>query len=172
MFLRGFGIIMFFSLVLTAGVWAGDQEITLKKSFWSGWQYSVDGVHYANVGVSAGELKQVVNGNPDAVAQLDSYKSNKLASEIIGIPSGLAVGWPLGAVIAGSEWKDAYTIMLGVGIPLGAVSMILDAASTRHLKKAVDLYNDTDSSAARRISIEVCQLGSTKSLGVSLSYSF
>jgi len=43
--------------------------------------------------------------------------------------------------LATSEWKDSYTTMYIIGVPLSITSIILEAGATKNLKRAVRIYN-------------------------------
>jgi hypothetical protein len=170
MSLRGLVIIVLLALVTSAG--AADKKITLNKSFWSGWQYSQDDIHFHNVGATAKTLRQVMADNDEAVAQLNSYKSKKVAGAVLGIPGGVLIGWPLGATIAGQDWKDSYTVMMAVGIPLGIADIILESSATKNLKRAVAIYNGEEQSCLDHVGVNLCLFRKSKFPGLRLSYSF
>jgi hypothetical protein len=127
-------------LILIAGSLSA-QDIKLKKSFWSGWKYSVGGLEYEKVGMTGASLRNEMEGNPEAQAEMDIYKGRKARAAITGWSGGLLVGWPLGASIAGAEWTDSYTVMMACGVPLCLISMLLEHSATQHLKEAVRIYN-------------------------------
>lgn len=117
-------------------------EITLKKGFFSGWKYSIDGQTFTKVGYTGSRLYDEMEGHQEAQARLLQYRSAKSWALVSGIPGGILLGWPLGAYAgSGGEWEDSYTTMIIVGGSLAVVSMILEATATRHLKEAVALYN-------------------------------
>jgi hypothetical protein len=132
---------MFIALaVLLATASAHADQIKLKKNFFTGYKYSVDGGDYRKVGFSGKELRAVMEGNEAAQARMDKYKSRKTASAVAGIPGGFMTGWVIGGSLAG-DYKDAYTPMLIIGIPLCIVSGVLEGSANSHLKQAVEAYN-------------------------------
>lgn len=147
------------------------QEVSLKKSFWSGWQYSTDGAHYEKVGNSANSLRMIMSENDEAMSELDSYKSNKTLSLVTGVPGGALVGWPLGATLGGGPWEPEYTYMLAIGGTLGVISLVAEGSATRHLKKAVDVHNGFDQPTLERFDIRFGYLPAQKSFGATISFS-
>lgn len=128
-------------------------EITLKKSFFTGWKYSVDGSDYKGVGFSGTDLRNEMEGNEGAQSHMLRYKSAKTWATITGVPGGALIGWPIGGYIGGGEWKDGYTAMIIAGSSLAVVSIVLEASATRNLKKAVALYNEGNQSLGLMIGI-------------------
>jgi hypothetical protein len=57
------------------------------------------------------------------------------------LTSGLLIGLPLFSQVRGKEWIDGYTPMVIVGATMAVSSIALEAAGSRHLKKAVMFYN-------------------------------
>jgi hypothetical protein len=128
--------------LLSASTLAG--EIKLTSTFFGGWKYSLDGTEYKNVGFG-NDLRWEMAGNDAAQEEMSKYETYKGWATLAGIPCGFLLGWPLGGCLANSEWKDSYTIMYMIGVPLTITSLLLDATATRKLKKAVRIYNGEES---------------------------
>lgn len=133
-------------LLLVTAVQAQEQKVELKKTFWSGWKYSVDGSDFKKVGMSGKDLIEVMNGNEAAVAEMEIYRSRMTLGMVTGIIGGGLVGWPLGASLGGDDWNDTYTGMIVVGGIFSTISLISNASGTNHLKKAVSVYNGDETS--------------------------
>jgi hypothetical protein len=139
--------------LLSASTLAG--EIKLKNSFFGGWKYSIDGTEYKKVGFGS-DLRWEMAGNVAAQEEMSKYETYTGWATVSGYTGGFLIGWPLGAVIAGGEWKDSYTTMYIIGVPLSITSLLLDAAATRKLKKAVRIYNGEESAPSTFIpSLEI-----------------
>lgn len=167
---RGLAILAVLMLATTA--FGAGPQVTLKKSFWSGWQYSTDGTHFERVGVSANGLRTMMSANQEATKQLDSYKSKETAAAVIGIPAGFLIGWPIGANIGGKEWSSSYTTMIVAGASLAVVGMIVESSGTKNLKKAVDIYNGNDQSMLDHLNVGLYCSRDYRTQGLRLSYSF
>ena len=116
-------------------------EITLKKSFWKGWQFSLDGSKFEKVGLSGASLRKAMAGDDDAQALMDQYRRAKTWSFVTGFVGGALIGWPIGGYIGNSVWEDYYTPMIVAGGAFGIIGAVIDASATRKLKAAVDHYN-------------------------------
>jgi len=129
-----------FVVVLVFACFASAKEITLKKSFFTGWKYSVDGEDFQKVGFTGSSLRYEMEGNDAAQREMDTYKSRKIMAAVTGWPGGFLIGWPIGGAIA-NGWKDSYNVMLAVGVPLTIISTVYEISANDHLKKAVRIYN-------------------------------
>jgi hypothetical protein len=118
--------------------------IDLEKSFWSGWKFSTDGENFEKVGVSGTALRAAMEGNAAAQAKMDAYRTSNVTAVIAASAGAFFIGWPLGASLAQSEWKDEHTTMLIIGSGLTAVGVIFGASATRQLQDAVEIYNGED----------------------------
>ena len=147
-------------------------EIQLKKTFFGGWKYSTDGVEYHSVGMSGTGLYNEMSGNEAAQAKMDSYKKNATLSMLTAIPGGFLVGWPLGGYIGSSEWKDGYTTMMMIGVPLSIVSIVTETAAKRNLKEAVSIYNGETTALSLGLKYQPTINGQDNNLLFSVSYSF
>ncbi len=119
-------------------------QITLKKSFWSGWKYSVNGMPHKKVGNSGDGLSREMMGNEEALQLMEKYKSAQDLAMIAGSIGGALIGWPLGGYVGGGEWKDEYSFMMFIGVPLGVISMVMEGTASKHLKEAVSVYNGVE----------------------------
>ena len=159
-------IILFFTFQISAG------EITLKKSFFSGWKYSTNGMDFHKVGNNGTTLYNYMDGNAAAQEHMNKYKSGKSWAMITGIPGGFLVGWPLGGYAGNGVWKDSYTPMLLIGIPLGIISMIAEHSATKNLKEAVNIYNGEELSISMKLDYKSVDLSYQNNLLLSLTLNF
>lgn len=125
-------------LCLASCVHAG--HIELKNSFFSGWKYSTDGITFNKVGTSGKGLHDAMAGNEPAQKHMLVYKSRMTMALVFGYPGGFLVGWPIGGALFG-DWKDSYTVMMAIGVPLAVISAVYESSAKSHLKKAVKVYN-------------------------------
>ena len=158
--------VLIFSLQVSA------EKIHIKKTFFGGWKYSTDSIEYKGVGNSGTGLYNLMEGNADAQDQMLRYKKNKTWAAVTGIPGGFLVGWPLGGYAGSSEWKDGYTTMLIVGIPLSIVSLITEASATKNLKNAVKIFNGEESSLSMSLNYIPRLNSNNNDLLVTLNLSF
>ena len=167
--MRTAGVVCILILLMAASASA---EITLKKNFWWGWQYSTDGESYETVGISASSLKQEMAGNPEALELMGRYTTQKIFSTIFGAAGGFLVGWPLGGYIASNDWKDSYTTMLILGGSLTVISAIIEGAATQKLKSAVEIYNSANTESHLDVNLRYGKLGGDDALLVTLGLTF
>ncbi len=158
-------IIIFLTGTLSA------EEITLKKTFFSDWKYSTDGQKFKGVGLSGTSLRELMADNDEAVAEMNVYKSRKVWMAVLGWPGGFMAGWACGAAIAGN-WKDSDGVLLGVGVSMMVVSAIFEASATRHLKKAVSIYNGDDQELVFDMNFGRSVSSGNGQVGLALTYSF
>lgn len=144
-------ILCLFVFVMAAS--AGATEIQLKKSFWSGWHYTVDGSNYMKVGVTGKTLHRAMEGNEAAQDAMQRYRTRRTIARITAIPGGALIGWPLGTQLAGGESKDSYTTMYIVGGAFSVISIIYELSATKHLKEGVRLFNEGDQSLDLKLGI-------------------
>ena len=148
-------------------------EITLKKNFFTGWKYSVDGGEFKKVGFSGSSLYLEMQDNEKAQLHMKKYKSAKTWAAVTGYPGGFLVGWPLGAYLgSGGEWKDSYTTMIIIGAPLAVISIVFEGSATRNLKKAVRLFNGESESLDLRLDFESTEAGRAITGFLGLKYEF
>jgi len=160
-------------LLLTLCCSMASGEITLKKNFFTGWKYSVDGWEFKKVGFSGSSLYFKMEGNEEAQLHMKKYKSAKTWELVTAIPGGFLVGWPLGAYLgSGGEWKDSYTTMIIIGVPLGLVSLVFESLATRNLKEAVKLFNGESESLGLRLNFESPEAGRAITVFLGLKYEF
>ena len=126
-------------IVLCQTVSAG--EIVLKKSFWTGWKYSIDGQNFTGVGYFGSNLLEVMEADDEALDHMYKYKTIRNWALVTGIPGSLLVGWVAAEATMG-DWSDDDKTLLAIGAPLWITSIILEASATNHLKKGVRIYNE------------------------------
>ncbi len=148
-------------------------KITLKKTFFGGWKYSLDGTKFKGVGLSGNGLRNEMTGSDSAQMHMQKYKSAKIWGVVTGIPGGFLLGWPLGSKLGGKDWTDTYTAMIVAGVPLSIASFVFEEAATRNLKKAVNIYNGDDGKSLG-IKLDFVNPNSDRQVGLifGLSYQF
>jgi len=138
---RWAGISVFvLALILTLAGEAQAQRITLKRPFFSGWRYSIDGGEYKRLG-SGTELKTMMADSRACLGAMKSFSDHATAAKITGILGILLVAWPISTQLRGKDWADSYTPMVIVGGSFGVVSLAMEAAGSRNLKRAVMIHN-------------------------------
>ena len=131
-------------IIITTQVSADD--ILIKKSFFYGWQYSTTGTSYITVGVSGDGLRGLMKKNLEARNHMLKYRKNNYWAMTTGVTSILLISVPVGYYIDKGKWEDSFTPMLLSSIPLMIISLILDSAASKNIKKAVRLYNSKETS--------------------------
>jgi hypothetical protein len=82
----------------------------------------------------------IMEGNPEAIAQINKAKTNRGVSSGFAVAGGLLLGWPLGQALAGAE--DPNWALAGVGGGLIVVGAVFGVRSDKQLRNGVDIYND------------------------------
>lgn len=164
-------IITLILLTLTFAATSTAKEITLKKNFFTGWKYSTNGKDFKGVGMSGKSLRFEMEGNDDAVAEMNIYKSRQVWVAVFGWPGGAMAGWACGSAIAGN-WSETDGYLLGIGLGMGVISALFEASATRHLKKAVSIYNGEEQALMFDLNFRKSALASNGQLTLSLSYNF
>lgn len=131
------------AVAVVAGSWedAGAQPVSIRRTFFRGWRYSVDSSAYHKLGPRASALREIMKDYRICISALNGYQSHVTAAKVTGLASGILIGLPLISQVRGKEWIDGYTPMVVVGGSLAVISVALEAAGSRHLKKAVMFYN-------------------------------
>lgn len=119
---------------------ASAQQIALKRPFFAGWRYSIDGGDYRKLGAGT-ELKSVMSDNRACLAAMNSFSDHATAAKITGVLAILLISWPVSTQLRGQDWLEGYTPMVIVGGTFGAVSLAMEAAGSRNLKRAVMIHN-------------------------------
>lgn len=145
-------------------------EIILKRTFFGGWKYSVDGMKYEKVGYSGAGLKSKMAGNETALHEMNDYAKCKTWSLVTGIPGWSLLGWTLIKRLDDSQWKDSYTTMYAIGIPLSVAAVVFEEISASKLQKAVRIYNGQEKSSA--LPAPGVFASRNGALGISLNWKF
>jgi hypothetical protein len=117
------------------------QQVELKKSFWSGWKYSVDGSKYETVGRSADGLVPVMAGNEAALAEVNAYKTRQTWANVFAIGGGGLLGFAIGSSFGDEGWQSAQTTMAAIGGGMIIIGGIFDHSASGHLQHGVELHN-------------------------------
>jgi hypothetical protein len=110
---------------------AGGQEQIVKE----GKKYMYEGKQLK----SPSDLKQVVAGDPEAVAEAGKAGTYMTWAYVSGAVGGTLIGWPVGQAIGGSD--ETQWALAAVGAGVVGVAIVCGVSSDKHFKKAVDLYN-------------------------------
>ena len=138
-------------------------EITLKKGFWTDWKYSTDSVRYERVGVSGATLRNLMSASPEAQTHMAQYGDAQTWSLVAGWGAGLLVGWTLASYLKNDHrWESNHTRSIGIAFSLGAAAAILESSASYHLKKAVDIYNESEKKNSA-VSINIGAVGTGQS---------
>lgn len=149
-----------------------EAQIELSDKSWSGWHFSVDSSEFQKVGINGGALYTIMECSEEAQAEMKRYKKNKTLSVALAFPSGGAIGVVLGDYFTGNNWTDVHTKVILFAIPVTIVSILLESASTRNLKKAVKYYNGYEDSVISDIILENGIFGKKPSFYFGLKYEF
>ncbi len=86
------------------------------------------------------QLAQVVKSNQQAYDKVQSAQGNNTLANILSIPGGFLIGWPLGTAIAGGEpnW-----LLAGVGAGLIAIAIPVSITAKNQAAEGVRLYNNS-----------------------------
>jgi hypothetical protein len=148
-----FGLVAITSLLLAGSTFAG--EIELRKKFFGGWQFTSDaGMSWTKIGVTGSALREAMSGNDSARTEMDRFKTNNTVAVVTSIPAGFLIGWPLGSYVASGDWKDSYTTMYYIGVPLAVVSTIFEITAKGHLKRAVRIYNGEEQALQLKVTVQ------------------
>jgi hypothetical protein len=148
------------------------QKITLKRSFWNGWQYSTDGLKFEKIGTRADGLKAVMADEPGALKKLDSYKWQRNLGNFFLVVGGVLVTVPVVAWIANKEWSSKNTAYLRDGAPVCALGLIFKASSAASLKNAVEIHNKNEELSAPGASLGLYLVPEQNTAGLSITCSF
>lgn len=108
----------------------------------TGYKYSYLG-QKGDVGWGGSKVKVIVQDVPEALKEVNSFGTYHKSSIILYAVSGFALGWGLGAAIAGKN-DDARPFLIAGGAGF-AVAVPLDVIGYKHLKKGVRKFNDYQS---------------------------
>ena len=139
--LKRFGLAVVLVLLTVPAEMAWSQRVDVQRPFFRGWRYSLDSAEFRRLGSSAEDLRSVMKDYRVCISALNSYRSHATAAKITGLTSGFLIAIPMISVIRGKEWTEGYTPMMIVALSMAGVSIALEAAGSRSLKKAVRLYN-------------------------------
>jgi hypothetical protein len=135
-----FKIVLFHLLLIYT---VQSQEITVKKSFWSGYQYSLDKVNFKPVGINGGGIRLLIQNIPAAKKEIQKYINKMTFSYTGGIIGGAMVGWSVGGYFGGGRWNNSFTILTAIGVPIIIVAYVLENKAGTNLLNAVEIYNNT-----------------------------
>lgn len=108
----------------------------------TGYKYSYLG-QKGDVGWGGSKVKVIVQDVPEARKEVNRFGTYHKSSIILYIVSGVALGWGLGAQLAGKD-DDARPFLIA-GAAGFAVAVPLDIIGYKHLKKGVKKFNEHQS---------------------------
>lgn len=122
-----------FLILISFSLFAQSQEIVTKKK-------ALGTVFMQNDRVmSTTDLFNVLKQNPETALDIKRAKSNLYPGMVVSYLGGFLIGWPIGTAIGGGEpqWGMA---LAGAGFI--ALGIPLSIGYTKHVKNAVNKYND------------------------------
>lgn len=122
-----------FILLFSISLFAQSQEIVAQKK-------ALGTVYTQNDKVlSSTQLFNVLKQNPETDLDIKRAKNNLYPGMVLSYIGGALIGWPIGTAIGGGEpqWGMA---LAGAGFI--ALAIPLSSGYTKHIKKAVEKYND------------------------------
>jgi hypothetical protein len=86
-------------------------------------------------------IKMILLKNPDVVVtdQFNAYRTKRTFSQAFTLLGSGSLGWNIGDAVSGGKLDGK---LLGGSVGAFIIGLILDKASNRNLKSAVDAYND------------------------------
>jgi len=152
---------------------AQSAEIELKRSFWSGWQYSVDGEKWESVGMSGKSLRALMEGDDRAQEEMRLFKSNKTKSLITGISTAALSVTGVVLYYDEKEWEAPEIALLAGGTVMGIITGYFENSALNHLLKAVHLYNFGESTSSINSALDNYPVArESKGVGVSVTLKF
>lgn len=156
-------------LAIASSSWAG--EIKLKKTFFGGWKYAIGLGSFHGVGMSGKSLREHMEGNDEAVAEMKTYKERKIEAALFGWPGGFLMGWAAADAVL-DNWSSTDEVFLAIGIPLTIIATIAEVSATNHLKKAVSIYNGEEQALFFDLDLRKPSFASGGGLSLGLKYRF
>lgn len=147
-------------------------EIRLSNDFFTGWEYSLDGLRYQSVGFTGSGLRREMVDNEAALKQMSKYKEKRIVSAVLGWPGGAMLGWSLGAYAATGEWTDSEKKMFMVGAPLTIFAVLLELSANANMKKAVRIYNGEEQALDLEVRFPAYYASKTGTLVIGMTWSF
>lgn len=122
-------------------------------------------VYYNNWPQRHKDLLRITKNNPVAYNAVAKAGTNNAASIVFSAIGGGLIGWQLGNIITG-EPVNKY--LLGAGVAVIWITIPLDIAYKRNLRRAVNSYNQGVPTASRSKQLElgICENG----LGLRLKF--
>ncbi|WP_340103700.1 hypothetical protein [Rhodohalobacter sp. 8-1] len=109
------------------------QEITMETSWFTGHQFSRDGIH-----IPMRTVENVMQENSEAQALMASARSTNTFGQIVAGVGGFMIGWPIGTAVGGGEPNWAVA---GIGAGIAVLSIPIYKSSASKAQQAVELYN-------------------------------
>ncbi|HKK21259.1 MAG TPA: hypothetical protein VJ983_07295 [candidate division Zixibacteria bacterium] len=170
--MRLFGICVLAGLMLVMISNVTAQKITLRRSFWNGSQYSIDGVKFEKIGIRAEGLREIMADEPGALKKLDSYKWQRNLGNFFLVVGGVLVTVPVVAWIANKEWTSKNTAFFRDGVPACALALVFKASAAASLKDAVDIHNRNEDLSAPQAAIGLYLAPDQRTPGLMITFSF
>jgi hypothetical protein len=104
--------------------------------------YKAGILHYRGIDYTRPKtIKSVLLQNPDLeiTDQFHAYRTKRTLGQVFTLLSGFSLGWNIGGAVSGE--KIDGKLLVGTVSSL-IVGLILDKASNKNLKSAIDIYND------------------------------
>ena len=108
------------------------QRIETQKTF-GGTKYTQQGQ-----ALNMNDLVNLMEPDTEAYTLMRSAKSNYAVAQVLSIPGGLLIGWPIGTAIGGG---DPNWTLAAVGGGLVVATIPFSSAGNKKAKAAIDMYN-------------------------------
>ena len=120
-------------LIVLTGATVTAQRIEAEKVF-GGYRYTQDGRI-----LKMGDLVDLMEPDTEAYDLMRSARSNYTIANVLALPGGALVGWPLGSALAGG---DPNWTLAAIGGGLIVATIPFSSAANKKSRAAVDLYNE------------------------------
>ncbi|WP_222166350.1 hypothetical protein [Edaphocola aurantiacus] len=121
-------------------------------------------VYYNNWPQKHKDLLKITKNNPVAYNAVARAGTNNVASVVFGAIGGGLIGLQIGNVITG---QPVNKYLLGAGLAAVAITIPLEIAHKKHLRRAVSSYNQGSTTArSKQLELGLCENG----LGLRLKF--
>lgn len=137
------------------------QRIESTKNF-GGYWYSQNGTR-----LNMNELVNLMEPDSEAYDLMRSARSNSTISQIISIPAGALIGWPLGSAIGGG---DPQWGLAAAGAGLLVLAIPISSAGNRKAQEAIALYNGSLSYSYSRRRPTIAFISTSTGVGLGITF--
>jgi len=97
--------------------------------------------YYQNGSVlNTNDLLMAVKGNEQAYKKIKAARDNKIYANLLSIPGGFLIGYPIGTAIAGGapNW-----LLAGIGVGIIALTIPISIIANKQISEGVSIYNNS-----------------------------